>query len=53
MYVLVNKTEQNEGMKVNLAGSSCTWKKELVFPGSLDKEHGSKEPDDHGCWKED
>jgi len=24
----------------------------LLFSGSLDEQHGSEEPDDHGCWQE-
>jgi hypothetical protein len=34
-------------------GGSGRDKKWLLFPRSPDEEHGSGEPDDHGCRQED
>ena len=35
-----------------LVGELRKGKKRLLFPGSLDEQHGSQEPDDHGGWQE-
>jgi len=40
MYILEYNNPQNRSMNVR--------KKELLFSGSLDEQHGSEEPDDHG-----
>jgi hypothetical protein len=38
----------------NYLPTECEYKVEnrLIFPDSLEKEHGSEHTDDHSCWQE-